>query len=93
MLEACGSRSSRLLQDLAWEARKLKGIKATRGLVSAIIRRAISSMLHLAGSHLRFEKAHDRPWGSEQSGSGFIGPFLRRWDFPTPCSVSLSVYV
>lgn len=63
MLEAGGPWSSRLPQDLAWEARKLKGIKAIRGLVSAIMRRADSSMLLLAGSHLRFEKAYDRPWG------------------------------
>lgn len=75
MLEACGSWSSRLLQDLAWEARKLKGIKAIRGLVSAIIRRAINSMLLLAGSYLRFEKAHDRPRGSNSQGLALLGPF------------------
>lgn len=63
MLKASGRWSSRLPQDLAWEAGKLKGIKAIRSLVSAIMRRAVSSMLLLAGSHLKFEKAHGGPWG------------------------------
>ena len=62
MLEAGGPWSSRLHRTCLG-SKEADRYQAIRGLVSAIMRRAVSSMLLLAGSHLRFEKAYDRPWG------------------------------